>query len=99
MELVTSFLQDYQSDFESLKKHIAVSDFDAIDKTAHKLKGAAANLGMKFFAEAAYAIEKKGKENNSENLDHLLENLDETFRISKAHYKQFFTEKGETLEM
>ena len=99
LELVTSFFSDFNSDFNILQKSINDSNFDLIDKTAHKLKGAAANLGMKMFADSAYAIEKKGKEKDLEHLDHLMENLNEAYNISVAHYKQFFNEKGETLEL
>lgn len=65
----TTFLQMMYDEFiemlpdflDWIQKAIEDSNADSLDKTAHQMKGAAANLGILSIASAAFELEKIGK--------------------------------------
>lgn len=52
-----------------VKEALAEKDLEKLDRTAHKLKGVSANLGMTALSEAARSIELKAKDGSLDGTD------------------------------
>jgi CheY-like chemotaxis protein len=63
-ELVALFIGDFPQQMEALTEALGKKDFTIIERRAHTIKGAAANVEARTMSSIAYAIEKAGKENN-----------------------------------
>jgi len=61
-EVVELFLDDYPSTFEKIKNAVAASDASALEHHAHSLKGSVATFGAGRAFEAAFALERQGRE-------------------------------------
>jgi HPt (histidine-containing phosphotransfer) domain-containing protein len=63
-------------------------DMGALDKDAHQFKGAAANLGAKAIASAAYKLEQIGKSGNPQGCERAIEELSQAVKVFERHLKQ-----------
>jgi HPt (histidine-containing phosphotransfer) domain-containing protein len=63
-------------------------DFGALDKDAHQFKGAAANLGAKAIAAAAFKLERIGKSGNPQGCEQALEELSQAVEVFESHLNQ-----------
>ncbi len=68
--LIELFVQVSNKALEELKNGIDTKNFEKIFKSAHKIKGSAANLLLNEISELAKEIEMSGREKN--NIDYLL---------------------------
>lgn len=75
-ECFAEFLMDYQELIGGIKAAIDQKDFDAIDNTAHKLKGTLRYLAAEPAAAAAQTIEQAGRQQDLEGLDEKLASLE-----------------------
>lgn len=83
-ELIEMFNGDYPEKLDGISKAIKGKDFNALDKTAHSLKGASGNLGLTRVYELALELEKMGKAKDIEWADKTLDELKEELeRFSK----------------
>ena len=64
------------------------SDMGALDKDAHQFKGAAANLGVKGVAAAAYKLERIGKSGNPHGSEQAIEELNQAVEVFCRHMNQ-----------
>ena len=71
-----------------LVKDRANCDMGALDKDAHQFKGAAANLGAKAIAAAAYKLEQIGKSGNPQGCEEAFEELNQAVEIFDRHLNQ-----------
>lgn len=80
-EIYIKFLKRFPDEdrFTPVKEAIAEKDFDKLNKTAHKLKGVSANLGMTALSEAAHSVELKAKENSLDGVDGDMENVEKLY--------------------
>lgn len=62
-DLASLFLEDAAEKMAELDTAISSGDTDAIEKIAHSLKGAAANVSAPAVRQLAYRIERAGREN------------------------------------
>ena len=62
LEIVQIFLEDTPKRIEALSQAVADGDADKIQKTAHSLKGASANLAADPLKQAAQVLEKVGRD-------------------------------------
>lgn len=60
-EVVELFLDDYPSTFEQIKAAVASRDATALEHAAHSLKGSVSTFGADRAFEAAFALEKQGR--------------------------------------
>jgi len=60
-EVAAQFLQELPTMLSTLKEQVAREDIGAIWKQAHKIKGAAANVGGDALRDAAWEVEQAGK--------------------------------------
>jgi HPt (histidine-containing phosphotransfer) domain-containing protein len=63
-------------------------DMGALDRDAHQFKGAAANLGAKAIAAAAYKLERIGKSGNPQECERAIEELSQAVEVFKCHLNQ-----------
>jgi CheY-like chemotaxis protein/HPt (histidine-containing phosphotransfer) domain-containing protein len=74
-----SFLNEVPQDIEVLQKLVARGEAKLAGMQAHKIKGAAANVGAEALREVAAAMEKAGKEGNAIVLPQHLRELQQRF--------------------
>jgi HPt (histidine-containing phosphotransfer) domain-containing protein len=60
-EVITQFLTDLPTVIRDLQQQIAESDLISIGKSAHRIKGSAANVGGEALADAASRLEQAAK--------------------------------------
>ena len=89
-ELIEDFIGEEYSQVlvGHIEKAIKCRDFNIIYKRSHKLKGAAASIHAKSIYDIAYQLELKGKNNESDGLEKLLNALKEEYQIMKSSYKK-----------
>lgn len=75
-ELIEVFLDDCQVQLEKLKKALEEEDAQSLQRQAHTMKGAAANVEAKVIRSIAYQIELAGKEKNIESANSLIAKLE-----------------------
>ncbi len=79
-ECFAEFLMDYQELIGDIKTAIDQKDFEAIDNSAHKLKGTLRYLAAEPAASAAQTIEQAGRQQDLEGLDEKLAALESECR-------------------
>ena len=60
-EVIGLFLNDYPTTFEKIKNAVAASDATALEHHAHSLKGSVSTFGADRAFEAAFELEKQGR--------------------------------------
>lgn len=82
-ELMNLFLQSSSEQIKELREAVQKQEPEQIERLAHSIKGAAANLGIVYVQKSAYELEMIGAENRiqeaSKSLDILIKEL-ERFR-------------------
>ncbi len=63
-ELLEIFLEETPVQLNSLQQALVAADFEAVERTAHTLKGELIYLGLTEIAERAKALEYQGRERN-----------------------------------
>ncbi|MCD4719230.1 MAG: Hpt domain-containing protein [Desulfobacula sp.] len=74
-ECFVDFIQDWPQRYAEIKGAILEKNGQKLDESAHKLKGTLRYLAADSAAEAAYALESAGKENDLEGTESKLLNL------------------------
>jgi len=62
-EIAKMFLENLPHDLEKIRDAITNNDAHMLEQAAHSLKGAVGNFSAKLSFEAAYRLERLGKEN------------------------------------
>ncbi|MFN3533361.1 MAG: Hpt domain-containing protein [Candidatus Brocadia sp.] len=84
-ELAEMFINDFPEQISNIKKAIHIHDSNALEKSAHKLKGAVANFGEKAAWKEALRLEMMGRENKLGDVEEAYETLmKETERLVNA---------------
>jgi HPt (histidine-containing phosphotransfer) domain-containing protein len=84
-ELVEIFLRETPPRFDKLRDFIEGDDAEGLHREAHGLKGTAASLGARRFAQIAKGMEDGGRAGSVEGADVLLRDLREEFeRVAAA---------------
>lgn len=71
-ELLGLLCESSLSDLQKIRDNLTAGDAQAVADAAHSIKGAAASLGVEGLREAAYDIERKGRENQLAAVDLLV---------------------------
>jgi len=77
-EIAQIFLQDYPRSLAELRDAAGRGDTHGVERTAHGLKGAAANFGARPVVEAALIIEKMGHQQDLSGFSAALGTLEQT---------------------
>ena len=82
------FLEDAPQLFEDLRRALAAGDLDAAEKTAHRLKGASANLGATLLSSSFRRIEDLTREGDPEACRSQLEQAEALYRAVEAEIEE-----------
>lgn len=92
-ELAEMFIYGLPEEMSSIKKAVHSRDNNALEKSAHKLKGAVANFGNNTVLKVALRLEMMGKENRLEDVEEAYGALTkETARLVNA-LRNFITSR------
>lgn len=78
--VLQAFLEDTPRQIETLKEHAAAGDIRKVERGAHTIKGAAANIGAERLRLIAYEMELRGKADDLPSMQQKLPELEESFR-------------------
>ncbi len=81
--IVRTFLDDMPRQISTLKEHAGAGDAVSAERSAHTIKGAAANIGAERLRALAYDIELKGRANDTPGVRERLPGLEDAFRELK----------------
>jgi len=83
--IIQGFLEDIPKQMAELNEKLTVGNAEAASAQAHKIKGAAANIGGKAMSAVAFEIEKAGKAGDFDKMTSLLADLGKEFnRLEEA---------------
>ncbi len=74
-ELAEIFINDVPEHMSEIEKAVNCRNSEALVKSAHKLKGAAANFGKNVTTGTAFNLETMGKENNLDGVEEVYDTL------------------------
>ena len=74
-ELVEIFINDAPGHMSEIKEAVDSRNSKALDKSAHKLKGAVANIGKNVTTDTAFKLETMGKESNLDGVEDVFDTL------------------------
>ena len=89
-ELIEIFKADCPERLAGISRAIKEKDFNALDETAHSLKGSSSNLGLIRVYEIFWKLEKMGKSENIEGADEAFKQLEEELE----RFKNFVSKPG-----
>ena len=89
-ELIEIFKADCAEKLAGISRAIKEKDFNALDETAHSLKGSSGNLGLTRVYELSWKLEKVGKAKNMEGANNIFKQLEEEFE----RFKNFVSKPG-----
>ncbi len=89
-ELVEIFNTDFPERLDRISLAIKEKDFNALDESAHSLKGASANLGLTSVYELSCKLEKMGKAKNIEGANKTFKQLEDELE----RFKNFVSKPG-----
>ncbi len=88
-ELINSFLEDTPAQLKNLKAMIEAGDVSDVERLAHSIKGASANLGGEVLRSAAYGVEKAAKAGNLDSARELMPELERQFGLLREAMRRF----------
>jgi HPt (histidine-containing phosphotransfer) domain-containing protein len=83
-ELIDLFIESGSADLQRLQTAMAENNVDQIIRSAHTIKGAAGNLGLKDIQETAGGIEKNAMGNQLGDLAQAIQTLGTQFKTIEA---------------
>jgi len=83
-ELIELFLEDSPAQMAAVKEAIYQSDFDALKRSAHSLKGSCASLGAMRVALICSELEKRGRDRHLDGTGEMLIQLEIEFEQAKS---------------
>ena len=89
-ELIEIFKADCTEKLAGISRAIKEKDFNALDETAHSLKGSSGNLGLTRVYSLSWKLEKVGKAKNMEGANNIFKQLEEEFE----RFKNFVSKPG-----
>ena len=81
--LTNTFLDDIPNQIDTLRQQLETGNCAAATRTAHTIKGAAANVGAIVLSRSAADMEKAGKEAALDNMKHILPKLEKQFSLTE----------------
>ena len=91
-EIAYMFLENLPAQIAEIKQGIADGDANAMERSAHSLKGSVGNFGAKRAFDAAYRLEKLGKEGKAGEAENPLSTLEEELSALESEMKRVLEE-------
>jgi HPt (histidine-containing phosphotransfer) domain-containing protein len=88
-ECFAEFLMDYPMLMAQIKTAVDAKDYDAIDASAHKLKGTLRYLAAEKAASAAQAVETAGRQQDLEGINQTMPTLEAACQKVIVYIDQF----------
>ena len=88
-EIIDIFLETSSSDVQELQKAVSFGNSELAEQKAHRLKGAAANIGAETTRKIAFEIEQSAKTGDCGKLNHLFEKLEREMYKLKEKLSEF----------
>ncbi|MBF0482440.1 MAG: response regulator [Desulfovibrionaceae bacterium] len=88
--IVEGFCGDIPKQIAALKDHLAAGDAQSAERSAHTIKGAAANVCAEALRALAFEMEKSGKAGDLAGMQALLPELESRFAVLKDAMKASF---------
>ncbi|MBN1327223.1 MAG: response regulator [Candidatus Cloacimonetes bacterium] len=98
-ELIRTFIEEYPGYMKTIRTALLEKNAAVVNSQAHKMKGSSANLGAKGIAKVCYKIEVKGKNDDLEGVDELLDQIEKVYRDTLIQYQKYFSEFGKEFEI
>jgi len=89
-ELVEIVNADSPERLEQISRAIKEKNFNALNETAHSLKGSSGNLGLTRVYDLSWELEKMGKAKNMEGANKIFKQLEEELE----RFKNFVSKPG-----
>ncbi len=86
--VIAGFLEDIPSQIETLRGYLDAGDAPGVERQAHTIKGASANLGAEILRQVAFEMEKAGKAGDLDNVASLIADLDGQFDTLRSTLQQ-----------
>ena len=77
--IIETFLEDLPAQIKQLKEAVTTGEAQSVERQAHKIKGASANLGGEALRALASAIEQAGKAGDMALIASRMAELDDRF--------------------
>ena len=84
---MNQFVQDAILCVEQLETGIKTDNADILREAAHGLKGMANNMGLSALARVAGELEKRGRDNNTDSLDLLIQEAQKEFDKARKAFQ------------
>lgn len=91
-EIIDAFWRSTDSLINTLDEQIAAGDMDELAKTAHAIKGSAANVGATLVADAARNVEAASREGAHGDLVDSVEDLRKAVDETRGAFTEFFAQ-------
>lgn len=88
-KLIDLFLQDLPDNFDALREALQAGDAQALERAAHRLKGAASTLSADALASRAAQIEAHACTRDLDGIDVLIEGLTNDIEILRGELRTF----------
>ncbi|NIB43202.1 Hpt domain-containing protein [Pseudomaricurvus alkylphenolicus] len=87
--LINTFLDDARQRLPLLREQLAASDYEALRRTAHSLKGSSSNLGAMPLSELCFQVEHRANEHQLSGVEGILQEIDAEFQQVSDILSQF----------
>ena len=86
--IVAAFLEDIPEQIRALKGYIEQGEAEPAGRQAHKIKGAAANVGGMALSAVAFEVEKAGQAGRLDEIAAFMPELERQFELLKAQMRE-----------
>ncbi|HEY9637065.1 MAG TPA: PAS domain S-box protein [Coleofasciculaceae cyanobacterium] len=87
--LVETFVKNAQPGLDQMRVALQVNDFVTLEQQAHRIKGASANVGVRWMPDVAAQLEKQAREKTLEGASDRLETLERQLEQVKTFLKNW----------
>ena len=86
-ELIEIYFSDLPKQWNLLKDAFSAADYKVVERQAHSLKSASANIGAERVRAVAFDLEQISLDGDKENISELLTQLEEEIAVVKKELK------------
>ncbi|MBL8295335.1 MAG: Hpt domain-containing protein [Bryobacterales bacterium] len=86
------YLAEYPPLLDKIRSAVSSKDCDALQRSAHTLKGSLAILGAEPAAALALSLETQGRQNHLDSADEILSHLEE--ELIRVHHEMHALAEG-----
>ncbi len=86
-KIIGLYLNDSPAKLRSLRESVESRNLSAMQEIAHSMKSASANLGALALASLCRALEIKGHDKSSDEMETILLEIEEQYRLVEAELK------------